>query len=84
MFISGAARRSGNLKLKYLIPAAVLVPLFVVVIFGVFGVTFSFWVYLILSVACLFVAGIIWSLYKDMEKKVDAAKEKRENDSRSR
>jgi uncharacterized membrane protein len=64
------------MKTQYRIPLAVLVPLFVVVILAVFGVTFSFWVYLILSVSCLLAAGITWFLYKDMEKKVDATKKK--------
>lgn len=70
------------MKTKYRIPISIFMPLFVVVILGVFGVTFSFWVYLILSITCLLVAGITWFLYKDMEKKVDAAKEKRENETR--
>ena len=65
------------MKMKYRIPLSVLLPLFVVAILAVFGVTFSFWVYLVLSIACLLVAGITWFLYKDMEKKVEAAKEKR-------
>ncbi|MBI5203302.1 MAG: hypothetical protein HZA11_00120 [Nitrospirae bacterium] len=50
-----------------------LLPLLVVIILAVAGITLNFWVYAILGVVCPTVAGAIWFIYKDTERKVKDA-----------
>jgi uncharacterized membrane protein len=49
---------------------SIVLPLLVVIILAIVGVTFSTWVYALLFIVCPVVAGIVWFVYKDMEKKV--------------
>lgn len=64
------------MKIERIIPIVVLVPLIVVTILALMGVTLSFWAYLLLAATCLLVAGVVfWFLYKDAVKQVaDAEK----------
>jgi len=48
-------------------------PLLGVIILAAIGITLNFWVYIILSVFCPIVAGIIWFIYKDTGKKIKEA-----------
>lgn len=51
-------------------PLMAFLPLLVVIILAITGITLNFWVYIILAVVCPLVAGIIWYIYKDTEKKI--------------
>lgn len=51
-----------------------MLPLVVLGILALFGITFSFLVYLILAVICPLEAGALWLIYKDMERKIAEAK----------
>lgn len=53
--------------------SAALLPLVVVVILALLGVTLSVWVYIVRAVVCPLAAGIIWFTYKDVEKKIKKA-----------
>lgn len=55
-----------------------LLPLIAAGIFELFGIIFSFWVYLILAIICPMEVGILWFMYKDMEKKIAEAKKEAE------
>lgn len=52
------------------ISMAFILPLVVVGVLALFGITFSSWVYLLISTVCLIDAGILWFIYKDMERKI--------------
>lgn len=54
-------------------PLMAFLPLLVVIILAIAGITLNFWVYIILSVSCPIVAGIIWIIYKDTGKKIKEA-----------
>jgi hypothetical protein len=58
---------------------APLLPLFVVIVLALFGFLFQFWFYLMIGIACPAVAGIIWIIYRDTERKVANAKKEIEN-----
>jgi Flp pilus assembly protein TadB len=45
-------------------------PLLIVIILAMTGMTFNTWVYALLFIICPVIAVIIWFIYKDMEKKV--------------
>ena len=51
-----------------------LLPLFVVIVLALFGFFLQFWVYLMIVIACPAVAGVIWFIYRDTERKVSNAK----------
>lgn len=51
-----------------------LLPLLVVMILALFGITMDYWVYIILGIVCPLVAGSIWLIYKDTERKVNDAR----------
>lgn len=71
------------MKNKYIvISLASLLPLAAVGVLSLFGVIFSFGVYLLLAVICPLEAGILWFMYKDMEKKVAEAKKEAEKQGR--
>ncbi|MBI5639999.1 MAG: hypothetical protein HZA17_06190 [Nitrospirae bacterium] len=53
--------------------ATALLPLLAVSVLAVFGMTMNMWVYIILAVICPVVAGILWFMNKDAEKKVGGA-----------
>jgi hypothetical protein len=55
-----------------------LLPLIAAGIFALFGIIFSFWVYLLLAIICPIEAGILWFIYKDMERKIAEAKKEAE------
>ena len=55
-----------------------ILPLLVVGILAIFGMIFSFWVYLILAIICPIEAGILWFMYKDMKRKIAEAKKEAE------
>jgi len=59
-----------------------ILPLLVVGILTIFGMIFSFWVYLLLVIICPLEAGILWFIYKDMEKKIAEAKKEAEKQGR--
>lgn len=48
-------------------------PLLVVLILAIAGITLNFWVYIILAIVCPLAAGIIWFIYKETEKKIKEA-----------
>lgn len=50
-----------------------LLPLIAAGIFALFGIILSFWVYLILAIICPLAAGILWLIYRDMERKIAEA-----------
>jgi general stress protein CsbA len=56
---------------KYLLSAAPLLPLVIVIALAVGGITMNPWVYVILALVCPVAAGIIWYMYKDTEKKMN-------------
>ncbi len=56
-----------------------LLPLIAAGIFALFGIIFSFWVYLLLVIICPLEAGILWFMYKDMAKKIAEAKKEAES-----
>lgn len=55
-----------------------LLPLIAAGILSLFGIIFSFWVYLLLAIICPIEAGILWLMYKDMERKIAEAKKESE------
>jgi len=61
------------MKSKYIFTMAPFVPLLIVIILAIIGITLNFLVYIILAVVCPLVAGILWFIYKDMERKVTDA-----------
>jgi hypothetical protein len=56
---------------KYLFSAAPLLPLVIVVALAIGGIMMNLWVYAILVIVCPVVAGIIWYMYKDTERKMN-------------
>lgn len=58
------------MKTRSFIVIAPLLPLFLVIILAIVGITFGFWVYMILGIVCPLVAGILWFMYREMEKKI--------------
>ncbi len=55
---------------KYIFSGAPLLPLIIVIILAIGGITLSRWVYLILAIVCLLAAAMIWYMFKDTEKKM--------------
>lgn len=62
------------MKKKLTVITIALLPLITTGIFALFGIFFSLWVYLLLAIICLVAAGILWLIYKDMERKITEAK----------
>ena len=58
------------MKTRYILSAAFLLPVVIVVILALVGITLSVWVYIVLVMACPLAAGVVWFLYKDMERKM--------------
>ncbi len=54
-------------------PLMAFLPLLVVIILAIAGITLNFWVYIILAVICPLAVGIIWFIYKETEKKIKEA-----------
>jgi predicted membrane protein len=57
------------MKMKYLAITIISIPLLVVFV-AIFGITFNVWTYLLLFILCPLAAGILWFIYRDMEKKL--------------
>ncbi|MBI4848285.1 MAG: hypothetical protein HY808_06880 [Nitrospirae bacterium] len=57
------------MKITHLVIIIISVPLLTVII-SLFGITFSIWTYLLLFILCPLAAGILWFLYRDMQKKL--------------
>lgn len=57
------------MKVKYLAIIIISVPLLVVFV-SLFGITFNVRTYLLLFILCPLAAGILWFIYRDMEKKL--------------
>ncbi len=55
---------------KYLFSAALLLPLVIVIVLAIGGVTMNRWVYVILAIVCPVAAGITWHMYKDTARKM--------------
>ncbi len=55
---------------KYIFSGVPLLPLIIVIILAIAGITLNRWVYMILAIACLFAAAIIWYMFKDTERKM--------------
>ncbi len=55
---------------KYLFSAVPLLPLVIVIVLAIGGIMMNRWVYVALAVVCPVAAGIIWYIYKDMERKM--------------
>ncbi len=55
---------------KSFLSAAMLLPLIVLLILALFGGKLSTWVYIVLGAVCFLVAGIIWFICRDLEKKM--------------
>ncbi len=62
------------MRIKQVSFLAPLLPLFVVIVLALFGFFFQFWVYLMIVIVCPAVAGVIWFIYRDTERKVSNAK----------
>lgn len=58
------------MKARYILSAASLLPLIIVVILAMVGITVNVWVYVVLTVVCPLAAGVVWFLYKDMERRM--------------
>lgn len=59
------------MKTRYIFSGAILLPLVIVIILAITGITLNVWVYVVvLSVVCPLAAGAVWFLYKDMERKM--------------
>ena len=58
------------MKTKYILSAAFLLPLVIVVILTMVGFTLNIWVYIVLVIACPLAAAVVWFLYKEMEKRM--------------
>ncbi len=71
------------MRKKFILSAAALLPLAIVIILAVFGATLSVWVYIVLAVVCPLVVGIIWFLYKYEENKIKNAQKEAGRRSKS-
>jgi hydrogenase-4 membrane subunit HyfE len=67
------------MKNRLILVMAILSPFLLVIILAISGITFNAWVYIILGITCPVVAGIVWFLYKGMERKVSAIEKERGN-----
>ncbi len=56
---------------KYLFSVALLLPLAIVIVLAIGGVTMNRWVYVILSVVCPVAAGAFWYMYRDTDRKME-------------
>ncbi len=63
-------KKRHTVKTRYILSAASLLPLAIVVILALVGITLSVWVYIVLVMVCPLAAGVVWFLYKDMERKM--------------
>ena len=61
------------MKAESVLPLLPLLPLPVGLVFTATGITFDIWVYVLLAIPCPAAAGLIWFIYREMEKKVEAA-----------
>ncbi len=61
------------MKTRYILSAAPLLPLVILVILAMVGITLNVWVYLVLVIVCPLVAGTIWVMSKGVEKKIKNA-----------
>lgn len=70
------------MKPRYLFTTAALVPLLIVLVLAAFGMTFDTVVYAGLAVVCPIVAGVTWWIYREMDRRVNAAEKEdaRESD----
>jgi len=57
-------------KTGYAFLATPLLPLVIVIVLAIGGIMINQWVHVILAVICPVTAGIIWFMYKDMERKL--------------
>ncbi len=64
------------MKTGYILAAAPLAPLFIIIILAAVGITLNVWVYVIVAVVCPLAAGMIWFIYKDVEGKIKNAAKK--------
>ncbi len=55
---------------KYLFSAAPLLPLAIVIVLAIGGITMNRWAYVILAIVCPVAAGIIRHMYKDTDRKM--------------
>lgn len=58
------------MKTRYIFSGALLLPLVIVIILAITGITLNVWIYVILAIVCPVAAGIIWYMYKDTERKM--------------
>ncbi len=58
------------MKTRYIFSGALLLPLVIVIILAITGITLNVWIYVILVIVCPVAAGIIWYMYKDAERKM--------------
>lgn len=58
------------MKTRYIFSGALLLPLVIVIILAIAGITLNVWVYVVLALVCPLAAGAVWFLYKDMEKRM--------------
>ena len=58
------------MKTRYIFSGALLLPLVIVIILAITGITLNVWIYVILAIVCPVAAGIIWYMYKNAERKM--------------
>ncbi len=51
------------MKTRYIFSGVLLLPLIIVIILAITGITLNVWVYVVLAVVCPLAAGVVWFLY---------------------
>ncbi len=58
------------MKTRYIFSGALLLPLVIVIVLAITGITLNIWIHVILAIVCPVAAFIIWNMYKDTERKM--------------
>ena len=66
------------MKMKYIVPAISILLLLTGGVLAIIGLTQKSWPYLLFSLTHSTAGGILWFIYKDMEKKIAQAKKESE------
>jgi Flp pilus assembly protein TadB len=61
-------------KTGHILSGALLLPLVIIIILAIAGITLNVWVYVFLAVVCPLAAGVVWFMYKDVEGKNEEKK----------